>query len=201
LRLIPVRGTSLEPLYNALIHRHHYLGYRQIVGSHIKYIAFDGKERPLACLGWGSAAWRVKARDQMIGWTDRTRASNLHLVASNTRFLILPWVSIKFLASRLLSLCAKRISRDWESLYHHGLHLLETFVERDRFRGTCYRASNWIHAGETRGIAKSGHSHLAHGRIKDIYLYPLGRNWKHRLCGQEAHGMVLEEGLDSLPGR
>jgi len=176
-----VRNTSLEPLYNSLIARYHYLGYRQIVGSHLKYIAFID-DKPVACLGWGSAAWRVKCREEFIGWDRATKVKNLHMVANNTRFLILPWVSVKCLASKILSLNVKGISADWIRTYHHPLHLLETFVERDRFRGTCYQAANWIHVGETKGMAKRGHDHLFHGSIKDVYLYPLSRNFRKELC-------------------
>ena len=177
-----VRNTSLEPLYNSLVARFHYLGYRQIVGSHLKYMAFID-ERPVACLGWGSAAWRVNSRETFIGWDHATKVRNLHFLANNTRFLILPWVSIKCLASRILALNVKRIAQDWLKIYHHPIHLLETFVERDRFRGTCYQAANWIRVGETKGMAKRGHRHLSHGVIKDVYLYPLGRNFRKELCG------------------
>jgi len=110
--LKPVRNTEPEPLYNSLIHQHYYLGYRQIVGNHLKYIAFIN-ERPVACLGWGSAAWKVKSRDNFIGWQPKTRKDNLHFVANNTRFLILPWVSVKCLASKILALNARKISNDW----------------------------------------------------------------------------------------
>lgn len=135
-----VRNTSLEPLYNSLIQQHHYLGYRQIVGNHLKYMAFIG-EKPVACLGWGSAAWSVKSRDSLIGWDKQTKENNLHLVVNNTRFLILPWVTVKFLASKLLALNAKRIFDDWMRVYNHPICLLETFVEKDRFKGTCYPAA------------------------------------------------------------
>jgi len=175
--LQPVRNTPLEPLYNSLVEQHHYLGYRQIVGAHLKYVAFlEG--RPVACLGWGSAAWKVQARDSFIGWDTPTRKNNLHLLANNTRFLVLPWVNIKCLASKILALCVRRISSDWLKVYHHPVHLLETFVEKDRFRGTCYKAANWLLVGETKGVAKRGHKHLAHGRIKEVYLYPLGRKFR-----------------------
>jgi hypothetical protein len=177
-----VRNSALEPLYASLLDRYHYLGYRQIVGSHLKYMAFLG-ERPVACLGWGSAAWRVGCREEFIGWDPVTKVKNLSMVANNTRFLILPWVSIKCLASKLLSLNAKRISQDWLRIYHLPIHLLETFVERDRFRGTCYQAANWIHVGETKGMAKRGHDHRFHGSIKDVYLYPLTKNFRKELCG------------------
>lgn len=182
LRLQLVRNTSLEPLYNSLMQQYHYLGYRQIVGNHLKYIAFIG-DHPVACLGWGSAAWSVKSRDSLIGWTKSTKEKNLHFIANNTRFLILPWISIKYLASKVLALCAKRISDDWLRVYNHPLYLLETFVEKDRFKGTCYKAANWICVGQTKGTAKSGHNHLVHGKIKDVFLYPLGKDFKQKLIG------------------
>ena len=175
-----VRNTKFEPLYNSLVQEHHYLGYRQIVGNHLKYIAFiDGQ--PVACIGWGSAAWSVKSRDAFIGWDKKTKENNLHFVANNTRFLILPWVVVKFLASKILALNAKRISDDWLKIYNHPLCLLETFVEKDRFEGTCYKASNWILTGQTKGIAKKGHDHLFHGKIKDVYLYPLRKGFRKKL--------------------
>ncbi len=180
--LKPVRNTKLEPLYNSLIHQHHYLGYRQIVGNHLKYIAFIA-DRPIACLGWGSAAWKLKSRDNFIGWDAKTRESNLHFVANNTRFLILPWVSVKCLASKLLALNARRISDDWLQTYNYPLYLLETFIEKDRFKGTCYKAANWICTGQTKGTAKKGHDHLFHGIIKDIYLYPLSKDFRKKLTG------------------
>jgi len=180
--LKPVRNTKLEPLYNSLIHQHHYLGYRQIVGNHLKYIAFIN-DRPVACLGWGSAAWKVKSRDTFIGWQPKTRRDNLHLVANNTRFLILPWISIKCLASKILALNARRISDDWLNTYHYPVYLLETFVEKNRFQGTCYKAANWILTGKTKGTAKKGHIHLSHGNIKDVYLYPLKKDFRKKLTG------------------
>jgi hypothetical protein len=176
------RNTPLESLYNSLIDRHHYLGYRQIVGSHLKYMAFMD-QRPVACLGWGSAAWSVKSREAFIGWDKSTKEKNLHLVVNNTRFLILPWVKVKCLASKILALNAKRISADWVAVYHYPVVLLETFVEKDRFQGTCYRAANWQKLGETKGTAKRGHDHLVHGSIKDVYVYPLRKNFRKELCG------------------
>jgi hypothetical protein len=177
-----VRSTNLETLYNSLVQEHHYLGFRQIVGNHLKYMAYIG-ERPVACIGWGSAAWSVKSRESFIGWDKKTKENNLHLVANNTRFLILPWVSVKCLASKILALNAKRISNDWLDVYHHPLYLLETFVEQNRFKGTCYKAANWIKVGQTKGTAKRGHDHLAHGIIKDVLLYPLGKNFRQKLMG------------------
>ncbi len=180
--LKPVRNTKLEPLYNSLIQQHHYLGYRQIVGNHLKYIAFIA-DRPVACLGWGSAAWKVKSRDTFIGWDAKTRKDNLHFVANNTRFLILPWISVKCLASKTLALSARRICDDWLQTYNYPLYLLETFVEKNRFKGTCYKAANWIRVGQTQGTAKKGYMHYKHGNIKDIYLYPLRKDFRKKLIG------------------
>ena len=177
-----VRNSSLEPLYNSLVQQHHYLGYRQIVGNHLKYMAFID-DRPVACLGWGSAAWSVKSRDSFIGWDNSTKEKNLHFVANNTRFLILFWVSVKCLASKILALNAKRISDDWVKVYNHPLYLLETFVKKDRFKGTCYKAANWIYVGQTKGTSKRGHDHLFHGNIKDVYLYPLRKDFRGKLTG------------------
>ncbi|ODS30017.1 MAG: hypothetical protein SCARUB_04881 [Candidatus Scalindua rubra] len=177
IKLILVRNTNLEPLYNSLIHYHHYLGYKQIVGNHLKYIAFI-HDRPVACLGWGSASWSVKSRDLFIGWDKSTKEKNLHLVINNTRFLILPWVSVKCLASKILAINVKRIAHDWNNIYHYPIYLLETFIEKDRFRGTCYKAANWIHAGQTKGTSKRGNNHLFHGNIKDVYLYPLRKDFR-----------------------
>ena len=177
-----IRNTSLEPLYNSLIQQHHYLGYRQIVGNHLKYMAFIDKQ-PVACLGWGSAAWSVKSRESFIQWNKPTKENNLHLVVNNTRFLILPWVNVKFLASKVLALNARRISEDWFKIYNHHVYLLETFVEQDRFQGTCYKAANWVRVGQTKGTAKRGHAHLFHGKIKDVYLYPLRKDFRKKLTG------------------
>jgi len=177
-----VHNTKLEPLYNSLVHQHHYLGYRQIVGNHLKYIAFID-DRPVACLGWGSAAWSVKSRDSFIEWDKPTKEKNLHFLANNTRFLILPWISVKYLASKTLAINARRISDDWLKIYNHPLYLLETFVEKDRFRGTCYKAANWLCVGQTKGTAKRGHEHLFHGKIKDVYLYPLRKDFRKKLIG------------------
>ena len=175
-----VRGTDAELLYNSLVHQYHYLGYRQIVGNHLKYIAFID-DRPVACLGWGSAAWSVKSRDAFIGWNKKTKEERLGFVANNTRFLVLPWVQVKCLASKVLALNIKSISDDWMAIYHHPLYLLETFVEQNRFKGTCYKAANWILTGQTKGTAKKGHIHLNHGNIKDVYLYPLRKNFREKL--------------------
>jgi len=171
-RVEMVRYTEHESLYNSLVDQFHYLGYSQIVGNHLKYMAFCG-DVPLACIGWGSAAWAVQSREQFVGWTKPVKNQNLHFVANNTRYLVLPWVTVKCLASKILALNIKRISSDWVNIYHYPLYMLETFIEQDRFKGTCYQAANWIRVGETKGTSKKGHKHLKHDKIKDVYLYPL----------------------------
>jgi len=175
-----VRHTPLEPLYNSLIQRYHYLGYRQIVGAHLKYIAFLGGQ-VVACLGWGSPAWRVSCRDQFIGWSDQIKEKNLHMIAQNNRFLILSHIKIPHLASKLLSLNIKQIRKDWPTYFGHPLYLLETFVDHQRFKGTSYQAANWIHVGQTKGFTKKGNVSLYHGIIKDVYLYPLVKDFRRLL--------------------
>jgi hypothetical protein len=175
-----VRNTHQESLYNSLVHQHHYLGYHQIVGQHLKYMAFIG-DRPVACIGWGSAAWAVKSRETFIGWDKPTKENNLSFVVNNTRFLILPWVNIKCLASKILAMNARRISEDWTTTYQQPVYLLETFVEKDRFLGICYKAANWLCVGQTKGISKKGHNHLVHGKVKDVFLYPLRKDFRERL--------------------
>jgi hypothetical protein len=177
-----VRHTDLEPLYDSLIEQYHYLGYVQIVGNHLKYMAF-AEDAPVACIGWGSAAWAVQAREEYIGWTKSVKNKNLHFIINNTRYLILPWVQVKCLASKVLALNIKKISADWIKVYNYPLYMLETFVEQSRFKGTCYQASNWIKVGETKGTSKKGHKHLKHGKIKDVYLYPLEKKYKRLLNG------------------
>ncbi|MCK5543391.1 MAG: DUF4338 domain-containing protein [Desulfobacterales bacterium] len=176
-----VRHTKLEPLYDSLVEQYHYLGYVQIVGNHLKYMAFAGNI-PVACIGWGSAAWAVQSREEFVGWSKSVKNKNLHFIINNTRYLVLPWVTVKCLASKVLALNIKRISSDWLKVYNYPLYMLETFVEQDRFKGTCYKASNWIRVGQTKGTSKKGHKHLKHGKIKDVYLYPLNENFKRLLA-------------------
>lgn len=175
-----VRGTPWEPLYKALIQTYHYLGYCQTVGEHLKYIAFH-QDRPLACIGWGSAAWKVVCRDLFIGWEPLHRTQNIHLLAQNTRFLILPWVRVPHLASHLLGRMARILSSDWQRIYHHPLALLETFVDTTRFQGTCYQAANWIAVGSTRGRGKWDRSHQDLLPVKAVLLYPLIKNFREVL--------------------
>ena len=180
-----VRHTKLEPLYDSLIEQYHYLGYVQIVGNHLKYMAFAGNT-PVACIGWGSAAWAVQSREEFVGWTKSVKNKNLHFVINNTRFLVLPFVTVKCLASKVMAMNIRRICSDWLKVYNYPLYMLETFIEQERFLGTCYKASNWIKVGETKGTSKKGHKHLKHGKIKDVYLYPLDKNFKRLLRNDTA---------------
>jgi len=175
-----VNTPSDSALWNELIERYHYLGYQPLPGAQIRYLVF-GRGHLLAALGFGAAAWKVAPRDRFIGWTADQRRANLHRVANNARFLILPWVTVRNLASRILAASAKRLPCDWENRYGYQPCLLETFVERDRFRGTCYRAANWIHVGDTRGRGKLDRQHRHVLPVKHVYLYPLHRRFRQKL--------------------
>ena len=185
--LVPLRISLINPdqqnsaLYRCLLSRYHYLGYKNSVGENMKYFLQDRHGRPVACFLFGSAAWKTGGRDTLIGWNPDVRKQNLHLITNNTRFLILPWVNVPYLASHTLSLIAKRICRDWREKYAHRIHLLETFVDRDRFEGTCYKAANWIFAGQTTGRSRNDRSHILRVPIKDTYLFPLSRNFRREL--------------------
>jgi len=173
--------TTLEQQWNQLISHHHYLGYKNIVGSYLKYLVYTPDGRIVAALGWGSAVWKLKPRDKAIGWTPIQRKENLHKIANNHRFLILPWVKIQNLASHILSQNIQMINDHWYQRYGYRLSLLETFVECGRFKGTCYRAANWIYVGLTKGFRKQGNSFQYHGNQKEVYLYPLSRNFRKEL--------------------
>ncbi|MBT6499405.1 MAG: DUF4338 domain-containing protein [Deltaproteobacteria bacterium] len=176
-----VRRTPDEKLFNSLIEQYHYLNYAQPVGEHLKYIVFC-EQRPVACLAFSSAAFALNVRDGFIGWSKEQRDNNRHLLAYNTRFLILPWIQVKFLASHLLSFGARRISSDWEAVYNHPIYWLETFVDTERFAGTCYKASNWHYLGQTKGRGKYNKSHNQLTSIKDIYGLPLDSRFRDKLC-------------------
>lgn len=175
-----VRGTGWDPFYKGLIHTYHYLGYCQTVGEHLKYIVFH-KDRPLACIGWGAAAWKVASRDRFIGWSYADRDRNIHLIAQNTRFLILPWVRVPSLASHILGKMARIIPQDWQRIYNHTIVLLETFVDTTRFLGTCYKAANWIHIGSTKGRGKWDIHKQYSVPVKAIFVYPLVKNFREVL--------------------
>jgi hypothetical protein len=180
IHLKQVRRTAQEKLFNSLISEYHYLGYTQPVGEHLKYMAFSN-DRPIACLAWSSAPWYIGARDRFIGWSSETRQNNLHLIMNNTRFLVLPWVEVSHLASHLLALNRRRLSRDWQRIYHHPVYLLETFVDTERYRGTVYKADNWIYVGKTTGLGKLSKSNTPTLPKKAVYVYPLTKDFRNRL--------------------
>jgi hypothetical protein len=184
LQLRPVTTPQQSRLWNELIQRHHYLGYQPLPGAQIRYLIFSAKSQLLAALGFGAAAWKVAPRDRFIGWTPEQRGQNLHLVVNNARFLILPWVTSRNLASKILALAAKRLPNDWRDRYQYTPALLETFVERQRFSGACYRAANWSHVGQTQGRGKLDRHHQHAAPVKNIYLYPLHKHFRQTLCGQ-----------------
>jgi hypothetical protein len=181
-----VDNRKQSQLWTELIDRHHYLRYRVPLGANLRYLVRSGREggAVLACLLWSSPAWKMAARDQWIGWNAEQRVRNLQLIVNQSRFLVLPWVQVKGLASKILAKSARQLPSDWERWYGYRPLLLETLVDRQRFRGTCYRAANWIRVGETSGRGRMDREHKAHGQaVKDIYLYPLTRDARQRLCG------------------
>lgn len=176
-----VRGTDEEKLYNGLIEQYHYLGYCHPVGEQLKYVVF-ADERPVACLAFSSAPRHIGCRDRFIGWSAEQRKGNILLVAYNTRFLILPWVRVSNLASHLLARTAKRVIEDWQTVYGHPIYLLTTFVDTERFAGTCYQAANWIYLGMTTGRGKNDQSGKANRSIKAVWAYPTVKDFRSRLC-------------------
>jgi len=178
-RIVDSRKSS--SLWNELIERYHYLGYKPLPGAQLRYFVLSGS-RLLAALGFGASAWKVAPRDRFIEWSSKARIQNLHLVVNNARFLILPWVTSRNLASRILSRVAKRLPLDWEKHYGYEPALLETFVDQNRFRGTCYRAANWVYVGDTQGRGKLDRRHRHSLPVKAVFLYPLRRGFRRRLC-------------------
>jgi len=183
LTMVEVRRGPCEALCNSLIEHYHYLGYTQPVGEHLKYMVFTGK-RPVACMTWSSAPRHIGCRDRYIGWNKSDREGRLWYMAYNSRFLILPWVRVKCLASHIMGMAVRRIAKDWEDRYHHRVYYLETFVDTQRFSGTCYRASNWIYMGDTTGMGKNSRTRKVDRSIKAVYGYPLVKNFREILCGR-----------------
>jgi hypothetical protein len=183
IELTQVRRTAQEPLFNSLIEHHHYLGYEQPVGEHLKYLVW-AQGRPIACLAWSSAPRHLGSRDRYIGWSAEARRRNIRFLAYNTRFLILPWVTVPHLASYLLGRMARLLSQDWERLYGHPIYFLETFVDPERFRGTCYRAANWVMLGRTTGRGKDDHTNRPNRSIKEVLGLPVHQRFRELL--QEA---------------
>lgn len=167
--------------FKSYIEQHHYLGYDRNIGENIKYFVYDWRGNQLACLAFGSAAWRCEPRDSYIGWTAERRKVALRYMTNNSRFLIYPWVTVPHLASHILSLICRRISSDWVMKYGHPLYMLETFVECSRFQGTCYKAANWRFMGKTSGMGRNCRTRIGELPIKDIYLYPLDKRFMEML--------------------
>ena len=180
LRFEQVRRTAEEPLFNSLMEEHHYLGYEQPVGEHLKYLVW-AQGRPIACMAWSSAPRHLGSRDRYIGWNQEARRRNIRFIAYNTRFLILPWVRVEHLASHILGRMAKRIPEDWQQMYGHPIYFLETFVDPERFRGTCYRAANWVLLGQTTGRGKQSNSYVPNRSIKEVLGYPLTKRFRELL--------------------
>lgn len=181
LRLVIADKGPHQELWLTLLKGYHYLGFTTRVGKNIAYLALDAFDRPVGAFLFGAAAWKVADRDSYICWSPKKRKEHLDLVANNTRFLIPPWVRVPHLASHLLALAARRLSADWQTKYGHALVLLETFVEQNRFEGTCYKAANWIRVGQTTGRTRNDRSHTLKTPIKSIYLYPLHRDFRRIL--------------------
>jgi hypothetical protein len=175
-----VRRTWEEPLFNSLIERYHYLGYAQPVGEHLKFLVC-AQDRPIACLAWSSAPRHLGPRDRFIGWSAEARRKNIRFLAYNTRFLILPFVQVEHLASHILGQMARLLSQDWERVYRHPVYYLETFVDPERFRGTSYRAANWVVLGCTTGRGKDDHTNKPNRPIKEVLGYPLSKNFRRLL--------------------
>lgn len=182
LKLMLVEGQAESRSWRQQMERHHYLGCPVPFGANLRYWVRH-RDQELACLLWTSPAWKMRDRDAWIGWSDQQRGRNLQRIVNNGRFLILPWVRIKGLASKILALSARQLPLDWEARYGCRPLLLETLVDAARFRGTCYRAANWVHLGQTTGRGRMDREHKAHGcAVKDIYVYPLVRDVRQRLC-------------------
>ena len=176
-----VRRTPAEGVFNCLLAQYHYLGYQQPVGAHLKYLVAAGG-RPVACLAWASAPRHLGPRDRFIGWSADARRRHIRLIAYNTRFLILPWVTVPHLASHVLGRMAAMLSPDWHRIYGHPIYFLETFVDPARFRGTCYRAANWIVLGRTTGRGHNAPTKRVTQPIKEVLGYPLTPDFRDRLA-------------------
>ncbi|HET7748930.1 MAG TPA: DUF4338 domain-containing protein [Terriglobales bacterium] len=181
LEIEQVRQSEQEPLFNSLVEQYHYLRYQRPVGEHLKYLV-QTRAQAIACLAFSSAPRHLASRDRFIGWDAAARRRNLHLIAYNTRFLILPWVQqAPHLASHILGRMARQVSRDWERFYAHPIHLLETFVDPERFAGTCYRAANWMVVGKTTGRGKDSNSDRPNRSLKLVLVLPLDRRFRELL--------------------
>lgn len=180
IELQQVRRTAEESLFNSLMEEHHYLGYEQPVGEHLKYLVW-AQGRPIACVAWSSAPRHLGSRDRYIGWNAEARRRNIRFIAYNTRFLILPWVRVPHLASHILGRMTSALSDDWERMYGHHVYFAETFIDPGQFRGTCYRAANWKFLGLTTGRGKDDQTYKPNRPIKEILGLPLTRRFRELL--------------------
>jgi Domain of unknown function (DUF4338) len=200
---------TLRELFEAYLHRYHYLSYRSPIGQNLQYLLRDRDSRPLGCALFGSVAWKCAPRDQYVGWDSSTRARQLNYVTNNTRLLILPWVRVPHLASHFLGLLTRRLSRDWQRKYGHPIYLVETFVDTNRFAGTCYQGANWVRVGQTQGRGRQGRDRRVRSTpIKEVYLYALVPDFRMRLQNLKPHcqctkgapdaGLISQDALRSL---
>ena len=198
LRFEQVRRTALEPMFNSLIQQHHYLGYAQPVGEHLKYLVYSG-ERVVAALAWSSAPHGLSCRDRFIGWSSDIRRRNRHLLAYNSRFLVPEWIRVPHLASHVLGRMVRRLSKDWERVYHHPIYFLETFVDPSRHAGSCYRAANWIILGQTFGRGHRQPTRQPTRPVKLVLGYPLVKRFRELLT--ENGFQTTEEARHEAPAR
>jgi len=191
----PVEDKERAVLWNEYVERYHYRGYRQPFGAYRKYfiVSRHGRGSVLGCLLYAAASWSVASRDQWIGWSKADRAQRLHLVVNNSRFLIFPWVHIKNLASKALSVASRCVPEDWQRFYGYRPVVFETYVDSSRFKGTCYRAASWKHVGVTKGYGRMGRHQGRLLPIKDVYLYPLCRTFRHALLGNPSAELRQQE--------
>jgi len=180
LSFVQVRRSAEETCFNGLMQAHHYLGYAQPVGEHLKFMVYAGS-RPVALFAWSSAPRHLGPRDRFLGWSTQIRRANIGAIAYNTRYLILPWVEVRHLASHLLARMTGELSRQWQKAYGHPVHFAETFIDRTRYQGTCYRAANWIYLGETQGRGKDDLTHKPNRTLKDVLGLPLCADYRERL--------------------
>jgi len=181
LEFVQVRRTTMERLFDGLIHQYHYLGYTRPVGEHLKYLVFSRAGRPVACLAFSSAPRHLGPRDRFLGWSPPVRRKNLRFVVYNPRFLIPPWVQVPHLASHVLGRVARMLAEEWTRVYGHPVYFMETFVDPSRFRGTCYRAANWVLLGRTTGRGKDDLTHKPNRSIKEVWGYPLVKDFRKLL--------------------
>jgi len=184
-KIVDVRDSvKFENTFNYLLKEFHYLSYSRPVGQNMKYLVLGSDSHILGCLLFGAAAWKTQARDQWIGWPSDVREQNLGLICNNTRFLILPWVNVFNLASYVLGTVLRRLPADWECRYGQGVYLVETFVDTTRYIGTCYKAANWQKIGQTKGRSRQDRYSKLKVPVKDIWVFPLQKNFRDALSSK-----------------